>query len=95
MAAAGQLLNNPMMSAAAMHYGSELAQRSQAYVDQGVSALSLAWYCVSHVLPVGEPHAGDHQSQELLRCGHKLCPEEALHSPVPILTPELDAAVWQ
>ena len=43
MAVTGQqLLNNPMMSAAAMHYGSELAQRSQAYVDQGVSTSSLA-----------------------------------------------------
>lgn len=37
MAVAGQLINNPVMSAAAIHYGSELAQRSQAYVDQGVS----------------------------------------------------------
>ena len=37
VAAAGQLINNPVMSAAALHYGSELAQRSQAYVDQGVS----------------------------------------------------------
>ena len=37
MAAAQQLMSNPMVSAAAMQYGTEFAQRGQAYVDQGVS----------------------------------------------------------
>ena len=40
MAAAQQLMNNPMVSAAAVQYGSEFAQRGQAYVDQGVSGSS-------------------------------------------------------
>ena len=37
MAVAGGLVNNPMVSAAAMQYGSEFAQRGQAYVDQRVN----------------------------------------------------------
>ena len=79
VAAAGQLINNPMMSAAAMHYGSELAQRSQAYVDQGVSTCSshstncssFTWcgVCVC-VCSTGQPRSGHHQSQVLLCCGH-------------------------
>lgn len=36
MPGADQLLHNPVVTAAAMHYGSELAQRGQAYMDQGV-----------------------------------------------------------
>ena len=37
MATAQQLINNPMVSAAAVQYGSQFAQQGQAYVDQGVS----------------------------------------------------------
>jgi hypothetical protein len=39
MAAAQHLINNPMMSAAAVQYGSEFAQQGQAYVNQGVNRL--------------------------------------------------------
>ena len=93
MATAGGLINNPMMSAAAMHYGSEIAQRSQAYVDQGVRREKLVFAMIHMPSLVGQPNAGHHQSKDLLCCGHKLCPEEDFHSPVPILTPELDVTV--
>lgn len=50
MAAAGHLINNPVMSAAALHYGSELAQRSQAYMDQGVNREAVVGLAVTGVM---------------------------------------------
>ena len=45
MAAAQHLINNPMVSAAAVQYGSEFAQQGQAYVNKGVSPQHSLYVC--------------------------------------------------